>query len=120
MSAPMMGEQARILKMSGALEGKVALVTGGARRVGAAIVRRLHDAGANVVVHYRSSATEARTLANELCAVRDNSILLVQGDLLKPPYLANLVDDAVKAFGRLDALVNNASSFYATPLGEIR
>jgi pteridine reductase len=106
--------------MSGALEGKVALVTGGARRVGAAIVRRLHGAGANVVVHYRSSATEARTLANELCAVRDNSILLVQGDLLKPPYLANLVDDAVKAFGRLDALVNNASSFYATPLGEIR
>ena len=106
--------------MSGALDGKVALVTGGARRVGAAIVRRLHAAGANVVVHYRSSATEARTLANELGATRANSIVLVQGDLLKPPYLVNLVDDAVKAFGRLDALVNNASSFYATPLGDIR
>ncbi|HYC45881.1 MAG TPA: pteridine reductase [Burkholderiales bacterium] len=106
--------------MGGALEGKVALVTGGARRVGAAIVRRLHGAGANVVVHYRSSATEARTLANELSDARAGSVVLVQGDLLKPACLTGLVEDAVKAFGQLDALVNNASSFYATPLGEIR
>jgi pteridine reductase len=102
-----------------ALEDKVVLITGGARRVGAAIARRLHGAGANLVVHYRSSAGEARTLKQELTAQRPNSVVLVQGDLLKQPNLAGLVKDAVKAYGRLDALVNNASSFYPTAMGEI-
>ena len=105
--------------MSGALEGKAVLVTGGARRVGAAIVRRLHAAGANLVVHYRSSAAEARALKDELTATRRGSVVLVQGDLLKPQNLVGLVKDAVKAQGRLDALINNASSFYPTPVGDI-
>ena len=101
------------------LEGKVVLITGGARRVGAAIARRVHAAGANVVVHYRSSAAEARKLKAELTGARADSVVLVQGDLLKPANLASLIKDAVKAFGRLDALVNNASSFYPTAMGDI-
>jgi pteridine reductase len=105
--------------MSTPLEGKVVLITGGARRVGAAIGRRLHAAGANLVVHYRSSAAEARALKADLVAARADSVMLVQGDLLKPANLGGLIKDAVKAYGRLDALVNNASSFYPTPIGEI-
>lgn len=105
--------------MSGSLEGKVVLITGGARRVGAAIARRLHSAGANLVVHYRSSTADARALKSGLIAERADSVVLVQGDLLKPANLAGLIKDAVKAFGRLDALVNNASSFYPTAMGEI-
>ena len=105
--------------MGAPLEGRAVLVTGGARRVGAAIVRRLHAAGANLVIHYRSSAADARTLSDELTRKRPGSMVLVQGDLLKPAHLSGLIKDAVKAYGRLDALVNNASSFYATPIGEI-
>jgi pteridine reductase len=105
--------------MSGPLEGKVVLITGGARRVGAAIARRLHGAGANLVVHYRSSAAEARELKSELVKARADSVVLVQGDLLKPASLAGLIKDSVKAYGQLDALINNASSFYATPMGEV-
>jgi pteridine reductase len=105
--------------MSAALEEKVVLITGGARRVGAAVARRLHAAGANLVVHYRSSANDARALKDELTAARRNSVLLVQGDLLKPANLTGLIKDAVKAYGRLDALVNNASSFYPTAMGDI-
>jgi pteridine reductase len=105
--------------MSAPLEGRTVLITGGARRVGAAISRRLHGAGANLVVHYRSSASDARALKDELTGARANSVVLVQGDLLKPAHLTGLIKDAMKAYGRLDALVNNASSFYATPIGEI-
>jgi pteridine reductase len=105
--------------MSESLEDKVVLITGGARRVGAAISRRLHAAGANLVIHYRSSAGEARELKQELTASRTGSVVLVQADLLKAGNAPALVKDAVKAYGRLDALVNNASSFYPTPLGEI-
>jgi pteridine reductase len=105
--------------MSAALQDKVVLITGGARRVGAAIARRLHASGANLVVHYRSSAAEARDLKQELTAARAGSVTLVQADLLKPGNLPALVKDATKAYGQLDALVNNASSFYPTPLGEI-
>ena len=105
--------------MSAALEDKVVLVTGGARRVGAAISRRLHGAGAKLIVHYRSSAAEARALKDELTAARRDSVVLVQADLLKPANLSGLIKDAVKAYGRLDALVNNASSFYPTAMGEI-
>lgn len=105
--------------MTETLAGKVVLITGGARRVGAAVTRRLHAAGARVCVHYRSSQTEAQALGAELLAKRPDSLVLLQGDLLKPGYAAGLVQDALAACGRIDALVNNASSFYATPLGEI-
>jgi pteridine reductase len=101
------------------LDGKVVLITGGARRVGAAIARRLHASGANLVIHYRSSVAEARALKDELVASRSDSVVLVQADLLKPANLSTLVKESVKAFGQLDALVNNASSFYPTAVGDI-
>lgn len=101
------------------MQGKVILVTGGAKRVGAAICRRLHAAGASIVVHYRSSAQEALALQSELNAQRPDSALSMQVDLLDKDALPRLVQDAVQRFGRLDGLVNNASSFFATPLGEI-
>ena len=102
-----------------ALAGKTALVTGAARRVGAAIVRALHGAGASVVVHYRSSGAEAGRLAAELNGVRAGSVRLAQGDLLDVRQHAALVAGALEAFGGLDILVNNASTFYPTPVGEI-
>ncbi|MGA0023034.1 MAG: pteridine reductase [Burkholderiales bacterium] len=105
--------------MNAILTGKSVLVTGGSRRVGAAISRRLHAAGANVVVHYRNSADDAHALQQELNVVREQSAALLRADLLAPGALPQLARDAVAAFGRLDGLVNNASSFYATPLGAI-
>lgn len=105
--------------MAEALEGKAVLVTGGARRVGAAICRRLHAAGASLLVHYRSSALEARALQVELNARRADSVALAQADLIKVSAATQLVKAALKQFGRLDAVVNNASSFYATAVGEI-
>ncbi len=101
------------------MQGKVVLVTGGARRVGAATSRRLHERGANLVVHYRASEKEALSLQTELNQVRAGSVALAQADLLDIPQLSYLVGEAVKHFGKLDALVNNASSFFPTPLGEI-
>ncbi len=101
------------------LTGKVALVTGAARRIGAVIVRTLHAAGATVVVHYRASADEAHALQLELNQLRPDSCFLVQGDLLDVSCLPALVNAVVQQAGRLDILVNNASSFYPTPLGGI-
>src|SRR4030088_1712928 len=94
-----------------ALSGKVALITGAARRVGATIARTFHAAGANVVLHFRSSAEDAAELARELNDVRPGSAALVGGDLLEIGKLPALAETAVKAFGGLDILVNNASSF---------
>ena len=101
------------------MQGKVILVTGGARRVGVATCRRLHSQGASLVVHYRASESEARALEAELDQVRPGSVALVQADLLETANLPRLIDETVSHFGRLDALVNNASSFFPTPLGEI-
>jgi len=101
------------------MQSKVVLITGGAKRVGAAICRLLHAEGANLMVHYRSSATEARALQAELNAVRPDSVALVQADLLNMANLPALVHDTVQRFERLDVLVNNASSFYPTTVGEI-
>lgn len=95
------------------------LITGGAKRVGAAICRRLHAAGANLMLHYRASAGEARLLQAELNRTRADSVALIQADLLEQKTLPSLVDQTVQRFGRLDALVNNASSFYPSPVGEI-
>lgn len=98
------------------LTDKTALVTGAARRLGAATATRLHAAGMNLVLHYRTSATEAEQLRDRLQAQRADSVELVQGDLLETGQLARIVDVAQRRWGRLDVLVNNASSFYATPL----
>jgi len=105
--------------MPESLSGKVVLVTGGAKRVGAAIVRRLHREGADVMLHYRGSEREANALRSELNAARANSVALVQADLLDLAGLAEIVRNAVNRFDRLDALVNNASAFFPTPVGEM-
>jgi pteridine reductase len=102
-----------------ALAGKTALITGAARRVGASIARALHAAGANVVLHYRSSAEEAAALARDMNRLRPGSAALAQGDLLDGAAVKELARTATAAFGGLDILVNNASSFYPTPLGDI-
>ena len=101
------------------MQGKVVLITGGAKRVGAAICRRLHTAGASLLLHYRASAGEARLLQAELNGVRADSVALIQADLLDLKALPSLVEQTLQRFGRLDALVNNASSFYASPIGDI-
>jgi len=102
------------------VQDKVVLITGGAKRVGAAICRRLHGAGAKLMLHYRASAGEARLLQAELNGVRADSVALIQADLLDLAKLPSLIDQTVMRFGRLDALVNNASSFFSTPMGEIQ
>lgn len=101
------------------LAGKTVLITGGAKRVGAATARRLHEAGANLVVHYKTAHREAHALQDELNAMRAQSVSLVQADLLDASGLAELVKTTVGQFGRLDALINNASSFHPSPVGEI-
>ena len=98
------------------IEDKVALVTGGAERIGAQIVRTLHDAGMKVAIHYRASAAAAERLAAELNAARPGSAAALRGNLDDPGCPPDLVAAVVARFGRLDALVNNASRFYPTPL----
>jgi pteridine reductase len=98
------------------LKNKVALLTGAARRIGAETARTLHAAGATVVIHYRHSSQDAETLQEELNSIRADSCLLVQGDLLEVATLPALIANVVAQTGRLDVLVNNASSFYPTPL----
>jgi pteridine reductase len=101
------------------LQGKVALVTGAARRLGAAIARRLHAAGANLVLHYRGAESEAAQLEKELNAARAGSTTKLKGDLLAPVAPKALVDAALQRFARLDILVNNASAFFPTAVGRI-
>ncbi len=101
------------------MQDPAVLVTGAARRIGAAIARALHAAGARVALHCHRSRVEAGELAAALNAQRAGSCVVVEGDLLDVPGLARIVEEAAGAFGRLDALVNNASSFYATPFGSI-
>jgi pteridine reductase len=105
--------------MDASLDGKTALVTGGARRVGAAIARRLHAAGARVMLHYRDSAAEAEKLAAELNALRDKSAATVKAELLAPIAPRALVSAAVEQFGSLELLVNNASSFFPVAIGAV-
>jgi pteridine reductase len=104
---------------NGSLAGKTVLITGGAKRVGAAVARELHAAGANLAIHYRSSAREAAALAAELNAARGGSAAIVSGELLEIDKLPSLVEFALRSFGALDVLINNASTFYPTRIGEI-
>jgi len=107
------------MKTSDSLNGHVALITGAARRIGAAIAQTLHHAGMNVVIHYRHSANDAQQLKEKLEAKRPNSVLLLQADLLQTEALPQLVEQATQQWQRLDLLVNNASSFYPTEIGQI-
>jgi pteridine reductase len=101
------------------MQSKVVLITGGAKRVGAAICRLMHADGASLMIHYRHSAEEARRIQAELNALRTDTVALAQADLLNMANLPMLVQETVERFGRLDVLVNNASSFFPTPVGEI-
>lgn len=101
------------------LKNQWVLVTGGGKRIGATIVRCLHGAGANVAIHYRSSGAEAQQLSAELNRQRDNSSIALQADLNQLGAIEAMIAELVGTCGRLDALVNNASSFYPTPLGSI-
>lgn len=97
----------------------VALVTGAARRVGAVIARTLHAAGYDLALHYRNSRAELEALRNELETRRAHSTLALAAELADAERLPGLVEDTIARFGRLDALVNNASIFHATPVGTI-
>lgn len=99
------------------MSNPVALVTGGAKRIGAAIARTLHQNDYNIVLHYRNSQTEATHLAEELNQLRGNSCILAKADLANMPALEQLAQSARQYWGRLDVLINNASSFYPTPMG---
>lgn len=96
----------------------VALITGSARRIGAAIARRLHARGYDLALHYRGASGEMQALAGELESVRAGSVLTLQADLAEFDRLPELVARTVGRFGRLDALVNNASAFRPTPIGK--
>jgi pteridine reductase len=101
------------------LPGGTALVTGGARRIGAAICDALHAAGMNLAIHYRSSAQDADQAAARLNGIRADSARTFQADLIETGAPATLIDTVVDWAGGLDVLVNNASTFYPTPLGKI-
>jgi pteridine reductase len=107
------------MDLSSTLQGQVVLVTGAARRVGAAIVRGCHAAGAQVVIHYHRSVVAATQLRDELNRKRSDSALVVAANLNEFDRLPGLIEQSVATFGRLDVLVNNASSFYPTPFGSI-
>lgn len=101
------------------MTNKVALITGAAHRIGATVARTLHAQGMNIVIHYRSSRKGALALQKELQAQRPDSVILLQTDLLEIDKLTSLVKEAHKAWGRLDVLINNASTFYPTKVGKV-
>jgi pteridine reductase len=100
------------------MQNKVALITGAAKRVGAVIAKTLHHAGMNVVIHYSTSSKEAENVCQELNAIRKNSAVSIQADLENIDIIAGFIEKVVAAFQRVDVLVNNASSFYPTKIGE--
>lgn len=95
---------------------KTILITGGAKRIGQQIARTLHNTGHNVMVHYRSSAGAAHQLIDELNADRPDSAAAVQGDLLDVACIPSILEQTIETFGQLDCLINNASTFYPTPI----
>jgi len=96
----------------------VVLITGAAKRVGAQVARTLHGAGYDVALHYRHSRAEMDALIAELEAARRNSTLTVQAELADVDALGGIVEKCTSRFARLDAIVNNASAFFPTPVGE--
>ncbi len=107
-------------EMQQPLTGKVALITGAAHRIGAQIARTLHDNGMDLALHYRHSAAAAQALKEELEATRPASVTLLQADLNRTDLLPGLIHETQLHFSRLDLLVNNASSFYPTPVASTR
>jgi len=105
--------------MNETLKNKVVLITGAAKRIGAQTVRTLHQSGANIILHYGRSQTDAEALAQELNLIRSQSVQTLQADLRQVDELKNLAQKAFSLHQRLDVLINNASTFYPTPLGQI-
>jgi pteridine reductase len=101
------------------LDGRWALVTGAAKRIGAVIARTLHEAGANVAIHYNRSADDAEQLAGDLNRLRPNSSFTVAADMLDMDAVERMARQVLERTRRLDVLVNNASNFYPTPLGSV-
>lgn len=101
------------------LDDKVALITGAAHRIGATTARTLHAQGMRLVLHYRGSREAAHALQDELNAQRPDTVTLLQADLLAAAGLPKLVKDAAAQWQRLDVLINNASTFYPTPVGTV-
>ena len=100
-------------------ERRVALITGAAHRLGAEIARHLHQAGLRVLIHYRNSSTSADALAAELNALHHDSARTLAADLLDLTAIEQLAHAALQAWGRVDVLINNASTYYPTPVGSI-
>jgi pteridine reductase len=103
----------------GSESANVAVVTGGARRIGAEIVRCLHGEGMRIALHYHTSRDDAEALCDELNAVRPASARPFEADLRDSAAIEDMIDAVTKAFARMDVLVNNASSFFVTPVGTI-
>ncbi|HEY2685083.1 MAG TPA: pteridine reductase [Steroidobacteraceae bacterium] len=101
------------------LKDHVVLITGGAKRVGAEMARAFHAAGANLLIHYRSSSAAALSLADAFNKHRAHSAAIVAAHLNNPEAPDKLIATAKLEFGRLDILINNASSFYPTAVGTI-
>jgi len=99
-------------------ELKVALITGAAHRIGATTAKLLHHNGMNIVLHYRGSREKAQAIQKELNDIRENSVILIQADLHLTNGLPALIEASVKAWGQLDVLINNASTFYPTAIGK--
>jgi pteridine reductase len=102
-----------------ALSDQAVLVTGAAKRIGAQLARAFHAEGARVAIHYHRSASEARSLSDELNRTRPNSSIVLSADLRDTAALPAIIEGTVRAFGKLSVLINNASTFYPTPLGSI-
>lgn len=99
------------------ISGKVALITGAAHRIGAEMACQLHQAGMNIVLHYRNSKKKAEALAAQLNTDRPDSVVLIQANLLETKTLPDMITAACEPWQRLDVLINNASSFYSTAIG---
>jgi pteridine reductase len=98
---------------------QVAIITGGAKRVGAAICRKLHKANIDLIIHYKNSRTEANSLQKQLNKIRKGSASIIQADLLNPNSYSLIINEAIKIYGQLDFLINNASSYYPTNINDI-
>lgn len=102
------------------MNNRTVLITGAAKRIGAAIARTVHEQGMNIVIHYNRSRLDAETLVGDLNGHRPDSALAVQADLADPDAAAKVINAAVAFNNRLDVLVNNASAFYPTPVGDFK
>ena len=98
---------------------QIAIVTGGAKRIGASICRRLHKANIDLIIHYKNSDKEAKLLQNELNEKRKDSASLIQADLLESKSYSKIINEAIKIYGQLNFLVNNASLYYPTNINQI-